>query len=126
MREGYSPSASGAGVGPRASKKMIDSHCHLADEAFAADLEAVIARAKDAGLERALVILEAGSDSEAAQIRRVEQLWPEVRCAIGVHPHHAHRFAEEPEAAAALVREQFQRTPVARAVGEIGLDYHYD
>ena len=42
---------------------MIDSHCHLADEIFAADLEAVIGRAKDAGLERTLVVLEGGNEA---------------------------------------------------------------
>jgi TatD DNase family protein len=105
---------------------VIDSHCHLADETFAADLDAVIARAKDAGVEQALVILAAGDQAEAAQADRVLAAWPEVRVAIGVHPHAAHEFAAHPERAADVVREQVARTPYARAVGEIGLDYHYD
>ena len=105
---------------------MIDSHCHLADEAFGSDLEQVVDRAKEAGIERALVILEAGNRKEAAQAARVEQLWPATRFAIGVHPHQAHQFADDPGRAAAAVREQFAATPSARAVGEIGLDYHYD
>src|SRR5215813_428709 len=90
------------------SPLLIDSHCHLADDVFAADLEEVVARARAAGLERALVILAAGDAKEAAQARRLEEVWPDVRFAIGVHPHQAHEFAR------------------ARAVGEIGLDYHYD
>jgi Tat protein secretion system quality control protein TatD with DNase activity len=61
---------------------MIDSHCHLADEAFAADLDEVVRRAGDAGIERALVILEAGNQKEAAQAERVAQLWPDARFAI--------------------------------------------
>jgi TatD DNase family protein len=105
---------------------VIDSHCHLADETFAADLEEVIRRAKEAGVERALVILEAGNDKEAAQTQRVERLWPEARVSIGVHPHQAHQFAADPERAATAVREQFAASPGARAIGEIGLDYHYD
>ena len=105
---------------------MIDSHCHLADETFASDLEQVIDRARAAGIERALVILEAGNAKEAAQAVRVEQLWPGVRFSIGVHPHQAHQFTDDPERSAAVVREQFAATPSARAVGEIGLDYHYD
>ena len=105
---------------------MIDSHCHLADEAFAADLDAVIARARDAGLERALVILAAGDEKEAAQAKRVEQLWPDSRFAIGVHPHQAHAFADHPQHAADVARAQLAATPAARAIGEIGLDYHYD
>jgi TatD DNase family protein len=105
---------------------VIDSHCHLADEVFADDLESVIARARDAGLERALVILSAGDDKEGAQARRVATLWPDVRFAIGVHPHHAHHFSDRPDRAADVVRDQVAATPGARAVGEIGLDYHYD
>jgi len=105
---------------------VIDSHCHLADETFAPDLEQVIERAKDAGIERALVILEAGNPHEAAQAERIESLWPGVRFSIGVHPHQAHQFAGDPERAATVVREQCAATPSARAVGEIGLDYHYD
>jgi len=105
---------------------MIDSHCHLADETFTADLDDVVRRAQDAGVERALVILEAGNATEAAQAARLESLWPRVRFSIGVHPHQAHQFADDPTRAAAVVREQFAATPAARAVGEIGLDYHYD
>jgi TatD DNase family protein len=105
---------------------VIDSHCHLADETFASDLDAVVARAKEAGLERVLVVLEAGNEKEAVQARRVSALWPEARFTIGVHPHQAHQFAADPEGAAAVVREQVAATPGARAIGEIGLDYHYD
>jgi TatD DNase family protein len=105
---------------------MIDSHCHLADDKFRDDLEQVIARAKAAGLDGALVILEGGNAAEAEQARRVERLWPEARTSIGVHPHIAHDFAADPERAAAVVSEALGTTPSARAVGEIGLDYHYD
>ena len=105
---------------------MVDSHCHLADETFASDLDAVIARAREAGLERTLVVLEAGNEKEAVQAAAVSALWPETRFTIGVHPHQAHQFAADPGRAAAVVREQSAATPSARAVGEIGLDYHYD
>lgn len=105
---------------------MIDSHSHLADEVFAPELADVIGRAKAAGLERTLVILEAGNEQEAAQARTVEALWPEVRVSIGVHPHAAHHYAADAGTAANVVRAQLASTPSARAVGEIGLDYHYD
>jgi TatD DNase family protein len=105
---------------------MIDSHCHLADAAFAADLDQVVGRARDAGIERALVILEGGNGEEAAQADRLRQLWPETRVAVGVHPHQAHQFAGDPADAAAIVSDQVASTPWARAIGEIGLDYHYD
>jgi TatD DNase family protein len=105
---------------------VIDSHCHLADEKFRGDLEQVIARAKAAGLQGALVILEGGHAAEAEQARRVEQLWPDVRTSIGVHPHISHEYAADPGQAAAVVQAALDVTPSARAVGEIGLDYHYD
>jgi len=105
---------------------VIDSHCHLADDTFAGDLGDVMARARSAGLERTLVVLEAGNAREEAQAERIAALWPEVRFAVGVHPHQAHQFASDPERSAAVVRQQIARIPHARAVGEIGLDYHYD
>jgi TatD DNase family protein len=105
---------------------VIDSHCHLADQVFAGDLEAVVGRARDGGVERVLVILAAGDANEAAQALTLATIWPEVRVSIGVHPHQAHQFAGDPERASAIVRAQLESTPLARAVGEIGLDYHYD
>jgi TatD DNase family protein len=104
---------------------VIDSHCHLAGEAFTPDLDEVIGRAR-AVLERVLVVLSAGDAAEAAQAGRIVERWPETVTAVGVHPHAAGPFAGDPEGAAALVRAQIARTPSARAVGEIGLDYHYD
>jgi TatD DNase family protein len=105
---------------------MIDSHCHLADEVFAGDLDLVVARSRAAGLERVLVILEGGNAGEAAQARRIEAIWPDVRFSVGVHPHQAHVFAGDPAGAVEVVRQQLGATLSARAVGEIGLDYHYD
>jgi TatD DNase family protein len=105
---------------------VTDSHCHLADEKFAAELDAVVARARDAGVERALVILEAGNANEAAQAVRLHEIWPATRFAVGVHPHQAHEFGADPQAVTAIVRDQIGATAGARAVGEIGLDYHYD
>ncbi|HWN85125.1 MAG TPA: TatD family hydrolase [Vicinamibacterales bacterium] len=105
---------------------MIDSHCHIAGQEFAGDLDAVIARARAAGLEGALTILAADDDAELDRARDVQRLWPEVRFSIGVHPHAAGKFAEEPSAAAAAVDAAIDAQPAARAVGEIGLDYHYD
>ena len=105
---------------------MTDSHCHLAGKEFIADLDAVVERARAAGVQRALVILAAEDDAENARAATVTAAWPECRFAIGVHPHHAHLFAAEPQAAAAKVAERLDAQPLARAVGEIGLDYHYD
>ena len=105
---------------------MIDSHCHLAGRDFMDDLAQVVERARAAGLVRCLVILAADEDAEFDNADRVSRAWPEVKYAIGVHPHNAHKFADSPEAAAGLTANRLEMTPAARAVGEIGLDYHYD
>jgi TatD DNase family protein len=105
---------------------VIDSHCHLADEVFAADLSQVVTRARAAGIERGLVILEAGNQREAEQARQVAALWPGTLFAVGIHPHAAHQFSEAPERAVETVRTQYAATDAVRAIGEIGLDYHYD
>ena len=105
---------------------MIDSHCHIAGEEFIADLDAVVERARAAGVSRALVILAAEDDEEFARTATVLRAWPECRFAIGVHPHHAKVFEADPQAAADKVAQRLDSLPEARAIGEIGLDYHYD
>lgn len=104
---------------------MIDSHCHLADEAFAADLDAVVARAREAGLSGALCILSAEDDGELNASARVREAWGAVRFATGVHPHHAGVFTGRVADVAPTVGAAVERTG-ACAIGEIGLDYHYD
>jgi TatD DNase family protein len=104
---------------------MIDSHCHLAGEEFAADLDAVVARARGAGVSRALCILAAGDTGEAERAGGVRDAWPAVQFATGVHPHHAGDFAGRVDEAVHTVRRAAEAHG-ACAIGEIGLDYHYD
>ena len=105
---------------------MIDSHCHLAGDEFTADLEAVVARARAAGVDGALVILGAEDRAERARASAVSAAWADVRFSIGVHPHQAGQFTDDPADAAKTVRAAIDEQPLARAIGEIGLDYHYD
>ncbi len=105
---------------------MIDSHCHIAGPEFVADLPAVIERAQAAGLNRALVILEAADADEVSRAPLVSQSWPEVRFAVGVHPQTAGQFAQNPADAASRVASVIRAQPGTRALGEIGLDYHYE
>jgi TatD DNase family protein len=105
---------------------MIDSHCHIAGPEFADDLAAVVQRARDAGVERALVILAADDEPELARADEVAGRWPDVRFSIGIHPHAAGKFADDPARAARQVDACIDAQPLTRAVGEIGLDYHYD
>ena len=105
---------------------MIDSHCHLADPAFADDLGAVIARAQAAGVSAALCVLAAGDAGDVQRGHTVAELWPQARFAVGAHPHEARMFADRLDHVGVMVRDLVTRIPRAVAIGEIGLDYHYD
>jgi TatD DNase family protein len=104
---------------------MIDSHCHLAGEEFASDLPDVVERARNQGVTSALCILAAGNDDESRRAGLVGRAWPEIRFAAGIHPHQAGDFAGRLEDAVRTVREAVAAHN-ACAIGEIGLDYHYD
>lgn len=104
---------------------MVDSHCHLAGEEFASDLESVVSRATGAGLTGAVCILAAGDQAEAERAAAVRAAWPNVRFAVGIHPHQAGEWSGRLPEAIDLVRRRAQ-VEEARAIGEIGLDYHYD
>jgi TatD DNase family protein len=99
---------------------LVDSHCHLDFPDFADELDAVIARARAAGIGRMVTI--------STRVRRQNELlaiadrFSDVFCSVGTHPHYAH---EEPDVTAAdLVART--RHPKVVAIGEAGLDYHYD
>ena len=97
---------------------MVDSHAHLQHERFAADLDRVLERARQAGIERILVPGWDLASSEAA-LELKERHGPLIDAAVGVHPHHAAEVDESGwQHLATLARD-----PRASAVGEIGLDY---
>jgi len=101
---------------------MIDSHAHLEMEAFDGDREDVLQRARAAGVE---TILSLGLMDEGASYRKAFQIvddHPELLTAIGCHPHDAKGFGNEGEE---LLRVLSQR-PRLVAIGEVGLDYHYN
>ena len=104
---------------------MTDSHCHIAGEEFAADLPAVVERARQAGVRRALVILAAEDDAEIARAATVRAAWPDCRFAVGVHPHRAHVFASDPAGAPARGARRRAEGPLVGAGGENGLDDQY-
>jgi TatD DNase family protein len=104
---------------------VIDSHCHLAGSEFAGDLEQVIERASAAGVESVLCVLSDADAAEDAAAARIRSLWPSARFATGIHPHNAGGYAGRVADAEAEV-ERRVRDHRAVAIGEIGLDYHYD
>ena len=103
---------------------MIDSHCHIAGEEFVADLPTWSSPGAGGGVSRALVILAAEDDAEIAG-RTVLAAWPECRFAVGVHPHQA-KVSADPKPRPRWLGERLDACRRACAVGEIGLDYHYD
>ncbi len=99
---------------------LVDAHCHLADAAFDPDRSAVLARARDAGVGHVVVIGESVAGSERALT--LARAASGLSATAGVHPHEAGSWGAEAER---LVRELLA-DPAAVAVGETGLDYHYD
>jgi TatD DNase family protein len=99
---------------------LFDSHCHLTDAAFRDDREAVLVRAREAGVSRMVAIASDAADARdaLALARAHEGVW----CTAGVHPHEAGAAAAD---AVDQVRRLCAEAPVV-AVGETGLDYHYD
>jgi len=102
---------------------LFDSHCHLTDAAFREDREAVFVRARDAGVTRIVTIASDVADAhEALGLARARRDGPSVWSTAGVHPHEA-------GAAAFSAMEEVRRLadePEVVAIGETGLDYHYD
>ncbi len=101
---------------------LVDSHCHLDHEQFAGDLERVIDRARDAGVTRMLSIGTGEGPPDLECAIRLAQSWPGVAATVGVHPHYA---AKATPRTFDQLRELL-RLPNVVALGEIGLDYHYD
>lgn len=101
--------------------RFLDSHAHLADPAFDADRDAVVARAREAGAVGVIAIGE--SLAAAARAREVAAAHPGfVHFTAGIHPHDAASF--DPVRDPDVIREEVARGAVA--IGECGLDYHYD
>ncbi|MFZ0607994.1 MAG: TatD family hydrolase [Xanthobacteraceae bacterium] len=99
---------------------LIDSHCHLDFPDFATELDAVVARARAAGIERLVTI--STRVHRQPDLLAIAERFPDVYCSVGTHPHHAD---EEPDVTAAdLIAHA--RLPKVVAIGEAGLDYHYD
>jgi TatD DNase family protein len=99
---------------------LVDSHCHLDFPDFAGELDAIVGRAKTAGIGRIVTI--STRIKKHADILAIAESFPEVFCSVGTHPHNAHE--ELDVTTADLVART--RHPKVVAIGEAGLDYHYD
>jgi TatD DNase family protein len=99
---------------------LIDSHCHLDFPDFAAELDGVVGRARQAGIARLVTI--STRVRRHTEVLAIAERFADVYCSVGTHPHYAH---EEPDVS---VADLVARTRAAKvvALGEAGLDYHYD
>jgi TatD DNase family protein len=98
--------------------RLVDTHAHLDGEDYSADLNDVVQRALDAGVS---AIVSAGQDEMTShETLEIARRFPAVRAAVGVHPHRAGHASD-----LAWVRTLASSTSVV-AIGECGLDYHYD
>jgi TatD DNase family protein len=99
---------------------LVDSHCHLDFPDFANELDAVVGRARSAGVARIVTI--STRVARHNDVLAIAERFPEVYCSVGTHPHNAH---EELNVTADDLAARTQFAKVV-ALGEAGLDYHYD
>lgn len=99
---------------------LVDSHCHLDFPDFAEERAAVVARAKAAGI--GLMVTISTHVRKFPQILEIAEAFDEVFCSVGTHPHNA---GEELDITAEMLVE-LAKHPKVVAIGEAGLDYHYD
>jgi len=99
---------------------LVDSHCHLDFPDFDADRDALVGRARAAGV--GVMVTISTRVAKFATLQAIAARYDRIYCSIGTHPHNA---AEEPDVTADdLVR--IAADPLVVAIGEAGLDYHYD
>jgi TatD DNase family protein len=99
---------------------LVDSHCHLDFPDFGGELEDVVARAEAAGIGRIVTI--STRIKRHSDVVDIAERFPEVYCSVGTHPHNAHEELD------ITIGQIVRRTkhPKVVAIGEAGLDYHYD
>ncbi len=100
--------------------RLIDSHAHLTDGRILPQVEEVVERARAAGVEGIVTI--ATDHEDAPEAIALAERFPGVWATAGIHPHAASKATDE---ALAAVRALLGHPRVV-AVGEAGLDYHYD
>lgn len=101
----------------------FDSHAHLHDDDYASDWREVLERAISAGVSRILLPSSSLSDSERAVELALQD--HHLSCSVGCHPHEASSFGETGADHLRSLVDRYKGNPVV-AIGEIGLDYHYD
>lgn len=102
---------------------IFDTHCHISSDVFMEDRDDIFERMRGAGVARALIAADpADPENDIMTAYELAERHEFISIAVGVHPHNASLFNADAERA---IRDAFTRKGFV-AVGEIGLDYHYD
>jgi TatD DNase family protein len=99
---------------------LVDSHCHLDFPDFSGELDAIIGRARAVGVGRIVTI--STRIKRHGDLLAIAERYADVFCSIGTHPHNAHEELD-------VTIDEIVRAsehPKVVAIGEAGLDYHYD
>ena len=99
---------------------LVDSHCHLDFPDFAAEREAIIARARSAGVVTMLTICTRLDEFNG--VRAISEGYDDIWCSVGAHPHEA----KDHTTLTAQDLITLARHPKVVGIGETGLDFHYD
>ncbi len=102
--------------------ELFDSHAHVDGPEFDTDRDAVMTRARDAGVRRMVVIGAVGDPSSAERAVAFAERDPDVWATVATHPHDVEKMTDEWWA----THERLARHPRVVAIGETGLDYYYD
>ena len=103
------------------SRLLVDSHCHLDFADFDSDRDALVERARAAGV--GIMVTISTRVAKFAGLKAIAERYAGIYCSIGTHPHNA---AEEPDVTADDLVRIAKAEPLVVAIGEAGLDYHYD
>jgi len=102
--------------------ELVDTHCHLSDPRFRSDVEAVIERARAAGVTRIVAVGGGGPVEASEEAAELAVRHSFLRATAGIHPHDAASYDDRIEARI----EALLARPEVVAVGETGLDYYYE
>jgi len=102
---------------------LIDSHAHIQGKEYAGEVEAVIARAREAGVGKIIAVGGAGDMSSNTEAVALAKTFPDIYATVGMHPHDAKDVgADELK----KLKDLAAAEPKVVAVGETGLDYYYN
>ncbi len=101
---------------------LIDSHAHIQGKEYAGEVNAIISRARESGVDKIIAVGGAGDMSSNTEAVALAESLPDVYATVGMHPHDAKDVGEDE---LRKIRELTSRSKVI-AVGETGLDYYYN